>query len=382
MENNSSEIMENIHKFLIEKSLFSNVNIHIELEKLIGFTNTNYIIIIKDKLTNKILQKYIYRKFGEISSSLNKKLEISIIKYLYDKGFGPNLLYEGKNYRICEYLENSKNLDLNHLFDEYIIINICKILNSYNLISYIYKYKITDDKIILEKINKNKEKIPVEDTQYNNIINIFYNNAEKNIKKFYNKFYENIIKNQNHKEKFENIYNFYKQFIKLYKNIIPSEGFMVINHNDSFSLNYMIRNSDKKIFIIDNEFASLNLPGYDITYYINESNFKYEYLYDYSIPKINFDKYFKDCYLKYMNEFIDNNHKVINSDNFCNEIKTKKYYLKLHLISNLFIFIYTICRMNYDEWEKNKNKEYWFLHAIYRLNLYNYCKLELDKYSK
>jgi thiamine kinase-like enzyme len=69
----------------------------------------------------------------------------------------------------------------------------------------------------------------------------------------------------------------------------------------------MMRQKDKKFFLIDNEYASLNLLGYDISYYICESHFNYENLYNFSFPLIDIDKCFNEYYMKYINIFLDNN---------------------------------------------------------------------------
>ena len=118
---------ENIFHYL-NILLLKKDEIDIENEKLMGYSNNNYIITIKRKSNNKILGKYIYRKFGKISIIYDKHLENSIIKCLYKKGLGPNVLYEDKEYRISEYLNDTKHLDLSHLFDDFIIDSIIKIL--------------------------------------------------------------------------------------------------------------------------------------------------------------------------------------------------------------------------------------------------------------
>lgn len=369
---------ENIISFIKKESLFKNKDYIIEYEKLISFSNNNYVIIIKDRKSNEVMEKYIYRKFGKMSLTYDKKIEKIIIKYLYEKGIGPNILYEEKYYRISEYLYDSKNLDLDQLFDDYIMQSLYKILNIYNLISYIYSYKFNNDKILLKKIDSNKIKIPCEVTHYNNIMEKFYKKANTNFKIFEKKFNENISKNREYNNYFVMINDFFKNFDTLYKNNIPSEGIMVLNHNDCFNLNIMMRQKDKKIFLIDNEYAALNLIGYDIAFYICESHFNNDILYNFSIPKIDVEKCFKNYYMKFINEFMINNYINLNED-LIGQIKSKKYYIKLNLLSSLFLLVFDLCFIDYENWEKNKDKDYYFSDSVYRINLYNYFKSQLDK---
>lgn len=382
MKNNDfqNEDKENIIIFIKKELLLKDDEYIIEYEKLLGFSNNNYIITIKDKLKNKILKKCIYRRFGKISQYYDKKLEILIIKYLYQKGFGPNILYENKTYRISEFLYDAKNLDLNNLFDELIINSINKILNIYNSFSHIYKYEFNSNKIILKQIDNNESKISCETTHYNNIMKNFYERAKLNFKTFENKFNTNLENNIKYHKYFKMIHNLFQDFESLYKNNIPKEGIMVLNHNDCFSLNIMIREKDHKMFLIDNEYASLNLLGYDISYYICESHFNYENIYNFSIPKIDINKCFNNYYMKYLNKFESFNKNYLNEYAIImDEFKKIKYFIKLCLLTNLFLFIYVLCYVDYDHWKTNKYKDFYFSSGIYRVNLYNYFKDELGK---
>ena len=377
-----NEDKENIIIFIKKELLLKNDEYDIEYEKLMGFSNNNYVITIKDKLKDRILQKYIYRKFGKISLYYDKKLEFLIIKYLYEKGLGPNILYEDKTYRISEFLFDAKNLNLNNLFDELIINSIIKILNIYNSFSHIYKYEFNNNKIILKQIDNKENKISCETTHYNNIMKNFYERAKDNFTKFENKFNKNLENNIKYHKYYKMIYNLFQEFENLYKSNIPKEGIMVLNHNDCFSLNIMIREKDKKMFLIDNEYAALNLIGYDIAYYICESHFNYENIYNFSIPKININKCFNNYYMKYLNEFESLNKNYLKEyANIMDKFKETKYFIKLCLLTNLFLFIYCLSYVDYDQWINNKDKDFYFSSSIYRINLYNFFKNELNKIS-
>ena len=375
---------DNITNFIKQKFELKDDEFNIELEKLMGFSNSNYIVIIKRKLSGNLLGKYVYRKFGIVSQKYDKNLEFSIIKYLFKKGIGPNIYIEDKAYSICQYLEDTKNLDLNHLFDEYIINSIIKILIIYNSICHIYKYNFINNKIIFKQIENNEEKkLFCESIHYNNVMDIFYKRALDNFNIFKKKFNKNISNNMEYENNFKKIDNFFNNFENLYKMIIPKEGIMVLNHNDCFSLNIMIRERDKNIFIIDNEYAALNFLGYDISYYICESHFSYENLFSFSIPEIDIDKCFNVYFMKYINEFKKANKNILNeNDKLFDEIKTKKYYINLSLIANLFLYIYVLCYLDYDKWVKNKDKDFYFSSGVYRVNLYNYFKNHLDSITK
>ena len=144
-DNFKNEDKYNITNFVKKKFLLKDEEFIIEYEKLMGFSNNNYVFFIKQILSGKILGKYVYRKFGIVSQKYDKNLEFSIFIYLFEKGIGPKIFIEDKLYSIWEYLEEFKNLDLNHLFYEYIINYIIKILIIYNSICHLYKYNIIDN---------------------------------------------------------------------------------------------------------------------------------------------------------------------------------------------------------------------------------------------
>ena len=211
-------------------------------------------------------------------------------------------------------------------------------------------------------------------------MDIFYNKAMNNFNMLDKKIKEDINLNIKYGIYIRTINGFVQDYEKIYLDNIPKKGIMVLNHNDCYSLNFMMRQTDKKMFIIDNEFASLNLVGYDMAYYVYESHYNYDNIRNCIIPRINIDKCFNDYYLKYINEFIKNNECYINEcGNIFNEIKTKKYYIRLCLLTNLFLFIYVLASISLDKLEKKKDDDLSLLDVVYRCNLYNYYKKELDQ---
>ena len=52
------------------------------------------------------------------------------------------------------------------------------------------------------------------------------------------------------------------------------------------------------------------------------------------------------------------------------KIKKKKYFIKLMNAVNLYMFIWSIGNINFDNWEKDAKKEFFFAHGIDRLKFY------------
>ena len=57
----------------------------IELKKIGGLSNVNYIAVVKDMSTNERIAQVLYRKFGALSKGVKHDLETTIISYLAKK---------------------------------------------------------------------------------------------------------------------------------------------------------------------------------------------------------------------------------------------------------------------------------------------------------
>ena len=371
MENNNI-IKQNIIKYILKNYDIKENMITISIENLEGITNQDFLIIVNNKSLNKILCKIFYRKYGKISDIVDHDLEIIIMKELCNKGIGPKI-YEidiNNTYRLDEYLDNTSTLTADDEFNPKIIEQIINIIENYTLISNIYKYKIKNENISFNIIDNNISK-------YNDINNNIFTKCMKNMLKIaenkvkifsenYKKTYskEDNIDGYNNLDKFE---YYIKNFKKIFLKYFPSEGFLVLSHNDIHKLNILKRKDDNKLFLIDNEYAFFNLPGLDISNYLNESTFLYENGYSFAKENIDFDKYF-EIYHIYINKFIEN-HKFLNDSNFGKNfldlIKTKKYYIKLHQITNLFWLLYCGIYLNFNNW-KNDPNDYYYHHFIHR----------------
>ena len=385
--NHIQKIKTNIKKYIASSDKYKTLNqnnIDIELTKIGGYSNMNYMGIIKDISTNDIIEYIFYRefcsKFGPLSASVDHEQESKITKFLSQKDYGPKLLYEIKdNFTISEFLINTRTLPLEKYFDKNIVEQLCSILNYFISFSYIYKYKITDNGIILnqlkEKDNNFENKIELTKNQYEKSLGDIYEKTKSIFRNFIDKFKQKYSKEKNPKEwaDVELVKYYVDNFKKIYNDNFPDKGFFVINHNDVFSSNILFRDKDEKIFLIDHEYFLLNLPGNDIAYYLTEYYIKYEPKYICELDKIDYDKIF-DVYENFIHKFIQFNHKYIEKDEYGKEfieiILTKEYFIRLMNNINLYLFNWSIGNIDFDNWEKDARKEFFFVHGVDRIKFY------------
>ena len=64
---------------------------------------------------------------------------------------------------------------------------------------------------------------------------------------------------------------------------------------------------------------------------------------------------------------------------FLKFIKTKKYFVQLNNIINLFYFLWSMCYVDFNTWEKDHYGEYYFVHAVDRIKVYLSGMNELKK---
>ena len=355
-KNEENEIIENIKQYLLEKNTIQD-NININIEKLGGMCNENFLISIKNN-ENKIFELY-YRKFGKISDCVDHNLESEIIKYLSENNIGPKLYKENKDFRIMEYIPNTIHIEDNELFSQNIINQLYSIINIYNQFSYIYKYSIdSNNKISTAPLNKENNKKLVDKTHYNNCLNIIYKKSKDSFAKFYESFKKNYKndENINYLEKFK---YYIDNFIKIYNEYYPKNGYIIMSHNDMNRYNFMQQTNKKKILCIDHEYASLNLIGYDIVDYMNETNFTFVPDYVFSKDKIDFEKYF-EIYLKYIDLFLENNKCVeLEDKEFVKQVlKNKKYFMSMYVLINYFWFLCCNIYLNFDNYIKGFKRSF------------------------
>ena len=166
----------------------------------------------------------------------------------------------------------------------------------------------------------------------------------------------------------------YDLYMNDYKNIFlslfPKKGFFVLCHNDCQRWNFLFKNLDTKIIIIDHEYSCLCLPGLDLCNYFNENSFYFYENGSYGFKKkeIDLEFYYKE-YQKYCELFFDLNKNWINNEKnkeFMDLINSKEYYLNLHSITNVFWFLFCVINLNFEE-EIVKKTSHYFEYGYNRL---------------
>lgn len=379
----ASEEIKNIMKlYFKEKHIDQDFsNFIIKMNPIDGMTNQNYHIIYYNKNSPENINEILYRKYGDILDLSEHKKEIYIINYLSGKKEGPSVLYTAPNYRIVEYIKNSNIIPLELRYDKKILNEVIDILCNYTLISNVYKYELNPE------LNKELYYNNIKGNNDTYIFPSLFDICEKLLKKaksnygiFNNKFNEFLSKNDLNenikamKAKYDLYMNDYKNiFISLF----PKKGFFILCHNDCQRWNFLYKDLNTKIFIIDHEYACLGLPGLDLCNYFNENSF-YFYdngSYEFKKDEINFELYYEN-YMKYCNFFLELNKKWINNEEnkeFINNIKSKEYYMNLHSITNVFWFLFCVINLNFEEDIVKKDSHY-FEYGYDRL-----CYSELAK---
>ena len=59
-------------------------------------------------------------------------------------------------------------------------------------------------------------------------------------------------------------------------------------------------------------------------------------------------------------------------------IKTKIYFIKLMNLVNLYLFIWSIGNTDFNKWEQNEIKEFFFIHAVDRIKFYLLGKEKIE----
>ena len=99
------------------------------------------------------------------------------------------------------------------------------------------------------------------------------------------------------------------------------------------------------------------------------------------MENLDFDKTFV-YYKKFIDLFIQS-HECIEGEKggkeFLELIKSKKYFIQVTNIINLYWFLWSLCYTDFPTWEKDHSSEYYFLHGLDRLKFYLAGKKELEK---
>ena len=356
--------MKILQNFIKDQYSIEKENIEMKIDQMDGMTNHNYHIQFNDKNNPEKKFDILFRKYGEILEPSSHSSELSIMKFFSDKEEGPKLLYTSNQYRIDEFISNHSMIPLEFRYEPDIITDINLKLANYALISNVYKYSISPDLTIEKKlyINKNSYKF---DTIFE-LCEKMEKKSHDKFNEFKKKFDEYLAKNGKCDDKTINRVQKFEQYLKNYKKIFldlfPNEGFLVLTHNDCQRWNFLFENINSKLLIIDHEYACLSLPGLDLCNYMNENSYYFldNGQYEFRKEEIDFDFYY-NFYQDYINKFVELNKDWITKDenkDFLELIKSKNYYLNLHSITNIFWFLFCVINLDFDEEIINKTSHY------------------------
>ena len=387
------KIKENIYTYLSEIKGKKNPKLtyDIIINRINEITNSIFEIRIYYKTTNELYDRVIYKKFSKISKSCSNKIEQSIFNSLSKKGFGPKILYVDPNhtFRIEECSSRNFSLKKSQQFQSDIIEQIIQIIVSYSLIANVFSFTLKCDdqlnskfKILINALNKKSENDSLpENNFFDMCFKDLYLRSLNCFKEFGDKFRKRCIKctNKTIFEEFQKLEFFMNNFKLLFKNAFPEKSFMVLNHND-FGKRKIIVLDDNKVNVIENDFSSLNLIGFDFVNYLNESVFNYIPNYEFNEDELDLD----DCYLiylKFINKFEEFHSELKESEEgkkILDEIKSKNYYLNLHCLINIFWVLHCSLYLNHDKFINNEGFNY-FNHAIDRIKLYEKISEKKDE---
>ena len=385
MNADSNELIkENIFSFLETikgiknaKSLFE-----IKLKQVNDITNDIYEIKIYKKTTLELFDKLIYKNFSKISETLNNNLEFPILET--QKNSTSKILFiDPKNsYRIEECISNSKRIKRKYQFQSDIIEQIIQILISYSFVASIFTFTLKCDdhlnskfKILINALNKevenDKDKY-IKNNFFDMCFKDLYERSLNTFKQFGLKFKARCIKSTNKTifEEFQKLEFFMNNFKQLFNAAFPKSGYMIMNHND-FSQRKIILKNEKNINIIQNDFSCHNIIGFDFANYLNERVFNYLPTYQFNENDLDLDLTYK-LYLKFIEKFEEMYSELKNNDKgkeILNEIKSRKYYLNLHCLINVFWVLHCSLYLNFEKFIQNEGFDY-FQHAIDRITLY------------
>ena len=361
MEENK-EIIKDIKEYIKEKHNIKEEDISIKIDQCDGMTNKNYHVTFYDTKNPDKKYEILFRKYGKVLDSSDHDGELFIMDYFANNNEGPKVFYKSANFRIVEYIQNSSIIPLELRYDNKILKEIATILAKYSHITKPSKYSISSDLNITFDSDKSSE------IKFPTIFNLYekmFTKAKENYSTFSTKYNEYISNNEvdenikNMKNNFDHYLNDYK---KIFISLFPKKGYFILCHNDCQRWNFLYRNQETNLMIIDHEYASMCLPGLDLCNYMDENSY---YFYDdgrYECKKneIDFDFYYEQ-YLKYLDEFIKLNSDWINKNenkDFLELIKSKNYYLNLHSITNVFWFLFCVINLDFENEIVKKTDHY------------------------
>lgn len=351
----------------------------------------------KTKSNKTIITNLLYKVFGKISEIVDRKLEYKIINGLSEANKGPKIICtDNHNYRIEEFIENSRNIDQQELFDSDIksqIIESFLLTNSFgDFDSYLPLISQIDSKALMNTLLEDKTANLFNFTKSMRVLAYdSLDNFKKDLikdKEYYNNDDSN---SSNNKEKYQQILDTIETIkakmdscFEDTLDLVPKYPILVLSHNDPHPCNILI-NDNRKVFLIDHEYCGYNYLGFDIADFLLESNFKLDAdEYPFFIKFKEFDVYYSDehydTYKKYIEDFFEANEDKINKyKGECSfeEIKTeylkKSTLYKLIALSSIYWFIYAVIYFKYEDF-KNKSDFDYFNFSIVRYSVLEFLQ--------
>jgi len=149
----------------------------------------------------------------------------------------------------------------------------------------------------------------------------------------------------------------------------------VLNHHDLYQVNILLNEDTDRIYLIDNEFASLSMIGFDIIWYLVMSLFKYYPEYEYFPNLMNYEKFY-EIYKNYLECFIQANQHWINEkeerQRYMESLNKEKYYCELLCIVNLYSFIIGLADLQFREEFITKTSPPFFVNVLNRIQLFEF----------
>ena len=219
------------------------------------------------------------------------------------------------------------------------------------------------------------------------VVDDLYTKAMTMFNQFVLKAQEHLSEDSN-KELFNDILLlkiYLTNFRSIVHDIFPKSGHMTMSHNSIWNKNLLkLKNYQKykkRIMVIDHEFASLNLIGYDIVNYMNETLF--EYLPKYKFNQENYDfTYFYGVFKRYMEKFqiIRPELGVTLNSNY-NIDQSEKYFTQLFCLNHLFWMLYSCVYLNFEKHVAGQGFNF-LQHAVDRIKCYEMGMKKLDEINE
>jgi len=251
--------------------------------KVMGVVVTDPVLLAEGIKPSKVLLRIYPEKNNR---TVNRKREQAVFDYLSKTGKGIKMLYSCPKYRIEEFFGRGK-LFVEELHDKKLMKKIAKVLCDYNR-----------DEGLLDVLAQFDGKIPFAQRVIDEWQPLFREEFES---------YENNVRTEEgmkllKKVKYMTTPEFEKEYRELLKAISKSE--VVASHCDIHEMNMLRSSDDKKIVLIDHEYASPNYRAIDAATLSMETTINYTHpVFPYVIQddKIKWSEeellYFAGCYL-------------------------------------------------------------------------------------